>query len=353
MTNAFDACEFCVHTFMEHYWVTTGDLHKVAKAAAKRQLERNYGLIGYKAQSHIEDLVSELYLELHEALLTNPQKFKSMLDAKRYAVRLLKTRVANLVVPMCHAASVPKSNKSIAIALGKKVEGGEVVKDKDGNWMPSEKYQLDPTHQEFLVGSTRKPVMEQIDWCSYDTQDGDGWYYPDVDRADLEYNLGSQIPLAYTDDEREYLLSAMAYTNGFAENIRDSDYHRNADRLSDQLREEQLHALALQPELLGHNGGPALDDADDELLEDLVAEAIGPLMGDLSPLEQKALVEVARSQALDLDMSESSNWAWYQAGEKLGKTEAHMRKLKQKIAAKASKYLPNNHRHSSSSKGGA
>ena len=156
MTNAFDACEFCVHTFMEHYWVTTGDLHKVAKAAAKRQLERNYGLIGYKAQSHIEDLVSELYLELHEALLTNPQKFKSMLDAKRYAVRLLKTRVANLVVPMCHAASVPKSNKSIAIALGKKVEGGEVVKDKDGNWMPSEKYQLDPTHQEFLAGSTRK-----------------------------------------------------------------------------------------------------------------------------------------------------------------------------------------------------
>ena len=342
MTNAFDKRPFAISDFMQTYWVETGALRRVAKIAAARQLERNYYITGLNAQPHIEDLLTELYIIVHETLMGSPDKFPTMLDAKKYAVRLIKTRIANLVVPMMEHATIPKNNKSIARALGKKVTGDEVVKDKDGNWMDSEKYQLDPTHQEFLAGAIRKPIMEQIDWNKHDNRDGDDWFYPDLDRPDLEYNFRDEIPMSFSEGEQEYLFNAMSYDGGLRSYVREEPVKRtNADILTDELYESRLYAIAMQPNVIGHNGGPALDDDDDNLV-DLVAERIGPLMGDLSPLEQKALIEVAKYLTFDESLTEKENWVWYQAGKSLGKSDVHMRKIKEKIAAKARKNgLPN------------
>ena len=337
MTNAFDKRPFAIDDFMQTYWVDTGDLRRVAKIAAARQIERNYGMKGPVAQPHIEDLLSELYIIVHETLVVSPEKFKTMLDAKKYAVTLIKTRVANLVVPMMEQATIPKNNKSIARALGKKVTGNEVAKDKDGNWVDSDEMQLDPTHQGFLAGSTRKPVMEHIDWNKYDTRDGDEWFYPDIDRKDLEHAFNNKIPWYLSEAEEEYLFDAMSYSDGLRSEIREEPVKRSyAEILEDEIYEQQLQAMALNADWIGHNGGPALDD-DDSTAEDLVAERIGPLMGDLSPLEQKALIEVAKYLTFNQSLTESENWVWYQAGESLGKSDAHMRKIKEKIAAKARK----------------
>jgi len=338
MTNAFDKRPFSIDDFMQTYWVDTGDLQRISARSATKQLERNYNITGPNAQPHVEDLVTELYIIVHETLQETPEKFPTMLDAKKYAVTLVKTRVANLVVPMMEQATIPKSNKSIARALGKKITGNEVAKDKDGNWIDSDVFKLDPTNQPSFVGDTRKPIMEQIDWNKYDTDDGDGWYYPDIDRKDLEYFFRKDIPLSLTDSEEEYLFDAMSYTEGLHDSIGDEPVKPTNQELKDDLLyEQQLYAMATTPDLIGHNGGPAMDD-DGNKLEELVAERVGPLMQALTPLEQQALVEVAKYTMLDQSNTENSNWVWYQAGEALGKSKEHMRKIKEKIAAKARKH---------------
>ena len=129
----------------------------------------------------------------------------------------------------------------------------------------------------------------------------------------------------------------MSYSDGLRSEIREEPIRRSKEIIADERYEQQLYAMALNTDLIGHNGGPALDD-DDNTVEDLVAERIGPLMGDLSPLEQKALIEVAKYLTFDESLTETENWVWYQAGERLGKSKTHMRKVKEKIAAKARKH---------------
>lgn len=337
MSNAFDMRPFAIDDFMQRYWVETGDLKRVATRHAGKQLERNYGISGFDAEVHIQDLVSELFLELQENLSRYPEKFDTMLDAKKYGVTLLKTRVANLVVPMMEQATIPKNNKSIARSKGKEVSGNEVKKDKDGNWLDAETFKLDPTYQGSFMGSPRKDVMERVDWASYDMQEWDDWAYSDIDTADIEYSFGHRIPRTLPEEERQYLMNAMSYTDNLQSEIQEAYVGRNrTESLAAELYEEQLRALAAQPELFGHNGGPALEDTDNTA-EELVTEMIGPLMQSLSPLEQEALIEVAKYLSHSGDDQEKVTAAWYHAGDVLGKGKEQMRRLKSNIAQKGRK----------------
>ena len=338
MSNAFDVRPFAIDDFMQRYWVETGDLKRITQRAAAKQLERNYGIKGPISEPHIEDLTSGMYLTVHDDLKKKSNNFASMLEAKKYAVRVIKTRIANHVIPMMEQATIPESNKSIARSLGKEVTGNQVVKDRDGNWVDSQEFRLDPVEQRSFMGSTRRSVMEQVDWARHDMRDGDEWYYPEIDRPDLEYSFGNRIPLSFSNAERDYLFDAIASTGGFRSEIYEATTsRRHADLIADMEYEEQLAAIAQQPELLGHNGGPSLYDDQDEV-EDLIEERlseIGLLYSNLTTLEQAVLVEVAKFTALDQKQAPRENDAWYYAGDILGKSNAHIRKIKENILKKA------------------
>lgn len=337
MSNAFDMRPFAIGDFMRRYWVETGDLKRVATRHAGKQLERNYGISGFNAEVHIQDLVSELFLTVHDELTKVPDKFATMLDAKKYAVTVIQTRVANLVVPMMEQATIPRNNKSIARSKGKEVSGNEVKKDKDGNWLDAETFKLDPTYQSSFMGSPRKDIIERVDWASYDMQELDDWAYSDIDTADIEYSFGHRIPRTLSGEEQQYLMNAMSYSDNLRSEIPEAYSDRNeSERLAAELYEEQLQALAAQPALFGHNGGPALEDTEDNA-EGLITEMVGPLMQSLSPLEQEALIEVAKYLSHSGNDQEKITAAWYHAGDMLGKSKEQMRRLKSNIAQKGRK----------------
>jgi len=305
--------------FIEKMWLKKGkegkDLYTYAEKCAVEQLGKQAA--DYVTKDIIEDLTQDLFAELLSTL-RNKSGLKTMLDAYKYSTTVIQKRVKDQplkqwFVPVQlndyveQAAYIGKKTEKFRDKKGKPRKG--TVKGESGEYIDDPEYKLDPYHQAYLAGNTRRKAQARND----------------TDLIEFE-ELGEELSL----NEPE----------------KSNSKRKNTDQL--MLNEHNFERLNLST-MIGHNGPPAEealsaipddrvwdDEEDDKKFIKEASQTMSNLgMWDFLRGKERDLVRKMLEHLYSPDAHNKGNlWPWYEAGRDMGMSKDAVRKNKQRIAKK-------------------
>lgn len=280
---------------------------KTSRTQLKKQATDEYN------NRNIEDLTSELITDLIGRL--ESKNFETMRDAYKYSMSVMSKQIANEVIPLLSAATVPKNQIDIARSQGKVIESYRDKSGKiqyrpktgpSGEWVDDTTYKLDLDHQAQFLGTQATPNDPRND-TDFDEWDGELVF----NETDLDLNIPA---------------------------------HQQA---SDTVVGVVGLGAVASP-MIGHNQPPEDEriepekepEIDPENLTAIYTQAITSMKdtGVWEHLTDKERMYVCRVYKYTLAPeaeTEGKNWPWYQAGYETGLSEDSARKIKSKIAKRS------------------
>ena len=295
--------------FVKQMWLKKGkegkDLYTYAKKCAVEQLGKQAA--DYVTKDIIEDLTQELFIGLWETL-SNKSGLETMLDAYKYSMKTIRERVKDQPLKQWFVPVQLNDYVEQAAYIGKKTERfrdekgkprERAVKGESGELIDATEYKLDPYHQAYLAGNTRRKAQAR--------NDTDLIEFEDLDQ-ELHFTA---------DDEQK---------------------HGNTDDI----------AAPVNP-MIGHNGPTEEEQSytpDDSVREDeeddnrFFKEADW-VMGRLGLWDAWNFREREMMRLVYLHVhrreahNKGENWAWYEAGKEMNMSNEAARKAKEKMKRKA------------------
>ena len=159
--------------FVKQMWLKKGkegkDLYTYAKKCAVEQLGKQAA--DYVTKDIIEDLTQELFIGLWETL-SNKSGLETMLDAYKYSMKTIRERVKDQPLKQWFVPVQLNDYVEQAAYIGKKTERFRDKKGKprerpakgeSGEYIDDPEYKLDPYHQAYLAGNTRRKAQARND----------------------------------------------------------------------------------------------------------------------------------------------------------------------------------------------
>ena len=306
--------------FIEKTWLKEGkegkDLYTYAEKCAVEQLGKQAA--EYVNDEVIEDLTQHLFAELWSTL-RNKSGLETMLDAYKYSTTVIQERVKDLPLKQWFVPVQLKDYVEQAAYNGKKTEKfrdkegkprERPAKGESGEYIDATEYKLDPYHQAYLAGNTRRKAQARND----------------TDLIEFE-ELGEELSL--NEPEKS-----------------NNSKRKNTDQL--MLNEHNFERLNLST-MIGHNGPPAEealsaipddrvwdDEEDDKKFIKEASQTMSNLgMWDFLRGKERDLVRKMLEHLYSPDAHNKGNlWPWYEAGRDMGMSKDAVRKNKQRIAKK-------------------
>ena len=295
--------------FIEKMWLKKGqegrDLYTYAKKCADQQLKKQAA--DYDTKDVIEELTQELFTDLW-LTLRNKSGLETMLDAYAYSTKVIQERVKDLPLQQWFIPVQLENTVEQAAYIGKKTERfrdkegrprKRTVKGESGELIDATEYKLDPYHQAYLAGNTRRKAQAR--------NNTDLIEFEDLDQ-ELHFTA---------DDEQK---------------------HGNTDGI----------AAPVNP-MIGHNGPPEEEQSytpDDSVREDeeddnrffkeadLVMGRLG--LWDAWNFREREMMRLVYLHVHRREAhNKGENWAWYEAGKEIGMSNEAARKAKEKMKRKA------------------
>ena len=317
--KAFLKGQYDQDKFIEKMWLKEGkegkDLYTYAVKCADQQLKKQAA--DYDTKDVILDLTQELFIGLLSTL-RNKSGLETMLDAYKYSMTVIQKRVKDQPLKQWFVPVQLNDYVEQAAYIGKKTERfrdekgkprKRVLKGESGEYIDDPEYKLDPYHQAYLAGNTRRKAQARND----------------TDLIEFE-ELGEELSL----NEPE----------------KSNSKRKNTDQL--MLNEHNFERLDLST-MIGHNGPPAEealsaipddrvwdDEQDDKKFIKEASQTMSNLgMWDFLRGKERDLVRKMLEHLYSPDAHNKGNlWPWYEAGKEMGMSKEAVRKNKQRIAEK-------------------
>ena len=318
--KAFLKGQYDQDKFIEKMWLKKGkegkDLYTDAVRYADQQLKKQAA--DYDTKDIIEDLTQHLFAELWSTL-GNKSGLETMLDAYKYSTTVIQERVKDLPLKQWFVPVQLNDYVEQATYNGKKTEKfrnkrGKLkerpAKGESGEYIDATEYKLDPYHQAYLAGNTRRKAQARND----------------TDLIEFE-ELGEELSL--NEPEKS-----------------NNSKRKNTDQL--MLNEPNFERLDLST-MIGHNGPPAEealsaipddrvwdDEEDDKKFIKGASQTMSSLgMWDfLNPKEREFVRKMYLHEHRRDRHNKGNLWAWYEAGKEMGMSKDAVRKNKQRIVEK-------------------
>ena len=306
--------------FIEKMWLQKGkegkDLYTNAVRCADQQLKKQAA--DYDTKDIMEDLTQHLFAELWSTL-GNKSGLETMLDAYKYSTTIIQERVKDLPLKQWFVPVQLNDYVKQVAYNGKKTEKfrdkegkprERPAKGESGEYIDATEYKLDPYHQAYLAGNTRRKAQARND----------------TDLIEFE-ELGEELSL--NEPEKS-----------------NNSKRKNTDQL--MLNEPNFERLNLST-MIGHNGPPAEealsaipddrvwdDEEDDKKFIKGASQTMSNLgMWDFLRGKERDLVRKMLEHLYSPDAHNKGNlWPWYEAGRDMGMSKDAVRKNKQRIAKK-------------------
>ena len=318
--KAFLKGQYDQDKFIEKMWLKKGkegkDLYTYAEKCAVEQLGKQAA--DYVTKDIIEDLTQELFIGLLSTL-RNKSGLETMLDAYKYSMKTIRERVKDQPLKQWFVPVQLNDYVEQATYNGKKTEKfrnkrGKLkerpAKGKAGEYIDATEYKLDPYHQAYLAGNTRRKAQARNN----------------TDLIEFE-ELGEELSL--NEPEKS-----------------NNSKRKNTDQL--MLNEPNFERLDLST-MIGHNGPPAEealsaipddrvwdDEQDDKKFIKEASQTMSNLgMWDFLRGKERDLVRKMLDHLYSPDAHNKGNlWPWYEAGKEMGMSKDAVRKNKQRIVEK-------------------
>jgi len=283
---------------------------KTSRTQLKKQATDEYN------NRNIEDLTSELITDLMGRL--ESKNFETMRDAYKYSMSVMSKQIANEVIPLLSAATVPKNQIDIARSQGKVIESYRDKSGKiqyrpktgpSGEWVDDTTYKLDLDHQAQFLGTQATPNDPRND-TDFDEWDGELVF----NQTDVDLNLTSHEQAVDTVVGVVGLGAVASPTIGH--NQPPEPIYEPSEEPSYEFSEETKEQVFKEASRAIHRLG----------------------LWDTLTGRERQIMRWAYVYMHDPQMDEetkASNWAWYKAGNEMGMSEESVRKIKSKITKKS------------------